>query len=247
MTDRRTWKAWLRLNPLTKNVSNDYFAEVSTTGKTMHNEDIARIIRDKGSDLQLETLLDVLNHGDRIRRELLLDGHCVQTDVCHLAPRILGNWTGSTPLFDPKTHKITIDATPTADMRKALNKIKVNVLGVKADGGAIIGLVTDVTTGKTDGTLTPQGDLIITGDKIKATPLSDTGIGICFVATDGTKTYAESPFIQNTPKKIICRIPSLSPGAYTLKIVTRYSNNNTLLQTPRTLVYHIPLTVYTVE
>ena len=35
------WKIWLRLNLLTKDVDNDYVAEVSTVGNTVRNEDIA--------------------------------------------------------------------------------------------------------------------------------------------------------------------------------------------------------------
>lgn len=38
------WKVWLKLNLLTKDVDNDYMAEVSTVGKTTRNEDIARRI-----------------------------------------------------------------------------------------------------------------------------------------------------------------------------------------------------------
>jgi hypothetical protein len=55
MAKKFIWKAWLRLNLLTKDVNNDYVAEVSTEGNTKHNEDIAKAIREEGSDLQIET------------------------------------------------------------------------------------------------------------------------------------------------------------------------------------------------
>ena len=42
------WKIWLRLNLLTKDVDNDYTAEVSTMKNTFRNEDIARAIVAKG-------------------------------------------------------------------------------------------------------------------------------------------------------------------------------------------------------
>ena len=38
------WKIWLRLNLLTKDVDNDYTAEVSTMKNTFRNEAIARAI-----------------------------------------------------------------------------------------------------------------------------------------------------------------------------------------------------------
>jgi hypothetical protein len=242
MAKKFTWKVWLRLNLLTKEVENDYVAEVSTTGKTLRNDDIAQIIKDEGSELQYETLLDILNHSDRLRRERIQQGYSVQTDVCHLSPRVTGNWEGSTEPFDPKKHKITCDLVPSAELHRAFEEIGVEVLGVK-DSGARIGMVTDVATGKTDGTLTRNGDLIIDGEKIKVAPAGEAGLGVFFVHPNGEAVPVTHPLTQNDPKRIICRVPSLAPDAYTLKIVTRYSQATTLLKEPRAIVYGLPLTV----
>jgi hypothetical protein len=217
-------------------------AEVSTTGKTLRNDDIAQIIKDEGSELQYETLLDILNHSDRLRRERIQQGYSVQTGVCHLSPRVTGNWMGSSEPFDPKKHKITCDLVPSAELHHAFEEIGVEVLGVK-DSGARIGLVTDVATGKTDGTLTLDGDLIIDGEKIKVAPDGEADLGVFFVDVNGGETPVTHPLTQNDPKRIICRVPSLAADAYTLKIVTRYSNGTTLLKQPRTIVYELPLTV----
>ena len=65
------WKVWLNLNLLTKDVENDYTAEVSTVGKTSRNEDIAKQIIEEGSEIKYDTLLSVINQHDRIIRELL--------------------------------------------------------------------------------------------------------------------------------------------------------------------------------
>jgi hypothetical protein len=243
MIKKFIWKLWLRLNLLTKDVENDYVAEVSTTGKTLRNEDIARIMKDEGSELQYETLLDVFNHGDRLRREKLQEGYSVQTGVCHISPRVSGNWVGASAHFDPEKHKITCDMSPAAELRAALEEVGVEVLGVK-DSGALIGLVTDVTTGKTDGTVTPDGDLVIEGEKIKIAPADEEGLGLFFVASDESETPVTHPLTQNDPKKIVCRVPATLPAdTYTLKIVTRYSNGTTMLKEPRTIVYGQALTV----
>jgi hypothetical protein len=244
MAKKFTWKAWLQPNLLTKDVPNDYTADVSTAGDTKRNEDIARAIKDEGSDLQTETIIDVLNRSDRWKRRYLLEGSSVQDGNTHLSPRIKGSWEGADPRYDSKAHKITLDATLTADLRKTLeDEVGVEVLGKKADGGALIGLVTDVATGKTDGTITPGGDLIITGAKIRVEPLDGSGTGIVFIAADGDESFAARPYTQNDPKKLVCRIPALAAGAYTLNIVTRYSSSNTLLKALRTIVYEQPLTV----
>jgi hypothetical protein len=235
------WKAWLRHNLLTKDVKNDYVAEVSTIGNTLRNEDIAQHIVTGRSELRYETILSVLQERDTIVRDTLLNGSSVQDGNIHLAPRITGNWIGTDPQFDPELHKITVDAAPTAELRRALEEVGVDVLGVKADGGAHIGLVTDVNTGKTDGTISRHGDIIITGEKIKIAPTDNPDLGIFYVTADGLD-YPGEPFLtQNDPKKIICRVPNLPDGPFTLKIVTRFTSGNNLLKEPRTLTYELPL------
>ncbi|MDR1652775.1 MAG: DUF4469 domain-containing protein [Prevotellaceae bacterium] len=229
------WKVWLRLNRLTKDVKNDYVAEVSTVGHTVSNEDVAKAIKKEGSDLQLETLIDVFNRGDRIRRNALLNGSSVQDGNVHLAPRVTGNWIGTDPQFDPESHKITVDAVPTAELRRALEEVGVEVLGKKADGGAHIGLVTDLNTGKTDGTISRNGDIIITGEKIKIAPDGEAGLGVFFVTAGGAETQDSNPLVQNDPKKIVCRVPNLPEGPFTLKIVTCFTSGNILLKEPAPL------------
>jgi hypothetical protein len=244
MAKKFTWKVWLLPNALTKEIPNDSIADVSTAGDTKHNTDIAKAIKEEGSDLQIETLVDVLNRGDRWKRRFLLEGSSVQDGNVHMAPRVSGSWEGAAPLFDPKRHKLSFDAVLTADLRKTVDEeVGVEVLGKKADGGALISLVTDVTTGKKDGTVTSGGDMIITGVKIRIDPVDGDGLGIFLVNPDGFERDVTRPYTQNDPKKIICRVPSVDSGVFTLKIVTRFSNGKVVLKTPRTITYELPLTV----
>ncbi len=54
----------------------------------------------------------------------------------------------------------------------------------------------------------------------------------------------ERRLTQNDPSRIIARVPAeLAPGAYTLRIITQYSNSAVLLKEPRTLEYDQPLGV----
>jgi hypothetical protein len=236
------WKVWLRENFLTKEVKTDYVAEVATTGKSLRNEDIARMLKNEGSELHLQTLIDILNHSDELRCERIQQGFSVQTGICHITPRITGNWTDSSQPFDPKKHKITCDFTSTAELRKALEAVTVEVQGVR-DSGARIGLVTDITSGKTDGTLTVDGEIIITGEKIRIEPLDKEGVGVIFLDAFGGESPVHTPLIQNDPKKVICRVPALETGTYKVEIVTYYSNGSTLLKQPRAIVYELPLKV----
>ena len=236
------WKIWLRLNLLTKEVDNDYTAEVSTVGNTKRNEDIARAILEEGSELKFDTLLDILNRRDGVEKRMLQQGNSVQNANVRLAPRVSGSWVGSTANFDPAVHKITIDATITNEMRTVLEEVGVEVLGVK-NSGAIIGLVTDTVTGKTDGSITINDDILIEGDKLKIAPEDEVGLGVFFVTNTGVEIPVTRRLTQNDPKKIIARVPKLLAGEYTLKIITRFSTSSTLLNEPRTIEYERKLTV----
>jgi hypothetical protein len=230
------WKIWLRLNLLTKDVDNDYTAEVSTVGNTKRNEDIARAIIEEGSEIKYDTLVDVFNKRDRIERQLLQQGNSVQTGNVRLAPRVSGAWIGSNANFDPAVHKITLDASITNEMRVALEEVGVEVLGVK-DSGAFIGLVTDTVTGNIDGSITPNDDIMIEGDKLRIAPEGEAGIGVFFVNASGVATPVTRRLTQNDPKKVLARVPALPAGEYTLQIVTKFSNSTQLLKEARTIEY----------
>jgi hypothetical protein len=234
------WKVWLRPNLLTENVGNDYIAEVSTTGKTLHNEDIAKHIVEEGSEIKYDTILNILNRSDRIIREHLQQGCPVQTGCCRFSPRVTGSLIGANA--NPKENKITLDIVPSSDMREALTHVGIEILGTK-DSGAYIGLVTDTSTGKTDGTITVDEDIIIEGNKLKIAPDAEEGLGVFFETERGELIPVERRLIQNDPKKIIARVPRLEPGIYRLKIVTRFTSGTRPLNLPRTIIYDLDLVV----
>ena len=216
---------------------------MSTSNDTRHNEDIAQRIVNAGSEIKYDTLLSVLNQRDRIVREMLQQGESVLTGCCKFTPRVTGTWIGSNAKFDSSVNKITLDITPSAEMREALAEVGVEVLGAKEDGGAYIGLVTDTATGKTDGSITAGDDIKIEGDKIKIMPDDEAGLGVFFVSSDGTATQVTRRLTQNDPKTLIVRVPALAAGTYTLRIVTRFSNGSTLLKEARTIEYNKSLVI----
>jgi len=230
------WKVWLRLNLLTKEVLNDYIASVSTTSKTLRNADIARMMKDAGSELSYETLLYILDQSDRVKREQTQRGHSILTGYCQITPKVTGTWIGANAKFNPAVHKITLDMIPSAEMRAALREVGVEVLGVR-DGGAFIGLVTDTATGLTDGTVTPNDDIRIEGDKIKIAPDGEAGLGVFFIDAGGTEFAVARRLTQNDPKRLIARVPALAPGQYTLRVVTRFSSGSNMLKEQRVIDY----------
>ena len=239
---KTTWKIWLQRNLMNNSDSDDHIAVVSVAGKARYNKDIAQAIKDEGSELHYDTLLDILNRSDRFRCNFLQKGYSVHTNIVHIAHRVTGNWNRDHRRFDPEWHAVTVDATPTAELREALLDVGVEVLGDQANGGAVIWLVTDHITDKIDGTITPGGNLIIKGHKIKIEPAGEPGLGVFFTAADGTVWTDSQPLAVNTPKQLVCRVPDLPEGSYTLRFVTRFSKSGQLLKMPRTIVYNLLLT-----
>lgn len=238
------WKVWLRLNLLTKDVDNDYTAEVSTMKNSLRNEDIAQRIVNEGSEYKYDTLLSIINQHDRIIREAVMDGYSVLTKTCQYTPRVAGSWIGSSAKFDPEKHKVTLDITLASEMREALSHVGVEVLTVK-DSGAKIGLVTDTVTGLSNDTITPGDDIRIEGEKIRVAGEAE-GVGVFFIASDGKVHPVTRRLTTNDPRCLLARVPSdLTDGQYTLRIVTQFSNTTTLLKEPRTIEYERSLTVGT--
>ena len=78
-------------------------------------------------------------------------------------------------------------------MRNELDKVTMEFSGtVKKSGGARIGLVKDVTTGKTDGTITPGGMIDVTGSKIRCINADGTGIGSLTLLKSTDRSVATS-------------------------------------------------------
>jgi hypothetical protein len=233
-----TWKVWLYLNSLTDN-PNDFTALVDTAGVTRQQQDIIDRIMAEGSEIKAATIKSILDRVNSIKRDFLLEGYAVYDDFIHLTPRITGAWTGAESFTEGK-HRITVDAVPSKTLHEDLKQVGVEVLGVR-DAGARIMLVTDVATQKTDGSVTPGDDIVIAGDLIKVVGRPQTdgslepGIGVFFVAANGSYTDAVR-ISENTPSRVVARVPPVLPGpSPRLRIVTRFTTGTRLLQTPRTI------------
>jgi hypothetical protein len=239
------WKVWLRQNKLTPSPT-DYVAEVDTAGTTRRQQDIIDRIVAEGSEIKAETIKAILDRANAVKQDFILNGYSVFDDFIQLTPRITGVWTGKESFTEGK-HKTTVDAVLSKTMHEELKQVGVEVLGV-AEPGARILLVTDVATGKTDGTITPGDDIVIAGDRIKVVgkPQPDgslePGIGVFFVSAQGDVEPA-ARISENLPSRVVARVKTdVAFGENTLRIVTRYAGSN-LLKEPRVIEYDIPLVV----
>jgi hypothetical protein len=64
----------------------------------------------------------------------------------------------------------------------------------------------------------------------------ESGLGLFFIDPQGTEHLVTYKIMENLPKKLIVRVPTLATGSYTLKIVTCFSGATMLVQDPRAII-----------
>lgn len=240
------WEFDLEEYTMTTDVSEDYLARVKT-GKTYTEEDLIKDIVLARTDIRAETLR-MCNQlmADQIS-ERLGEGHIVVTQTAVYAPSLPGVFMGTSGKVDPKKNVCTIKITVSDALRKMLKNVTPKFSGmVRSMGGARIGLIRDVTTEKTDGTITPGGMLDVTGNKIRCINADGTGIGVVrFLKADTREEVATVPMIGvNEPKRLVFNAPAtLTDGSYILQVETCFSTPSTRLKQPRQLEYPFPLYV----
>lgn len=241
-----TWKVWLYQNKLTEDPT-DYVAEVDTAGRTRTQQDIIDRISEAGSEITPETIKAILDRVNHVKQNFLLEGYGINDGLVHLSPRVTGSWTGRETFTEGK-HKTIIEAVATKQLHEALKDVGVEVLGVSPESSDIL-LVTDIATGKTDGTITRGDDIIIAGNKIKVIgkPQPDGRlepyVGVFFFHPASNKEFQATRISENNPSRVIARVPEEAfSGQYELHIGTRYSGSN-LLKDIRVIKYGINLIV----
>jgi len=239
------WTGWLMDNPLTED-PNDFTLKVKA-GNMVTTEDIAKALQAEGCEFQLESLIDILNRGDRIIRNKLLSGFSVGTGVFYAYPSVSGVWRDRNETFDDSRHKVGVNFQLSAALREGVKQVGVEVLGVSSGGPEISG-VTDTWTGELNGLITPDEAVSVKGRNIQLVGEEGDAIGIRFIRVDdGTETELEMRRLtENKPSSLSFRVPELAPGDYWLELTTRYSKG-ALTKEPRTVRFEKVLNVPAAE
>lgn len=222
----------------------DYSGRVETQRTlTLDNVCESAVLRG-GADVSAAAMLHATGLALKEMAWLLCDGFSVNFGYFSISLKVKGVFTGPTDTFDPQRHSLMFQITPGELLRRELPSVQIKMMGVKKDA-VYIALVTDTATGLTDGTVTPNDDILIEGTRIRIAPDDDTDpeTGIFFIAGDGTPTPVTRRLTQNDPSRVIARVPALAPGSYTLRIVTKYINKKDLLKNARTAEYDKPLII----
>ena len=234
------WQGWMIDNPLTED-PNDFTLKVKASNMVT-TEDIARALIAEGTEFKLETLVDILNRGDRIIRKKLLSGASVGTGVFYAYPNVSGKWYTRDDPFDETVHKTGINFQLSGALREDLKTVGIEILGI-AETEPSVSMLTDLWTKEINSTVTPGEDIQVKGRNLRIEGDKE-GTGIRFVRTnDNTVNEADMRRLTvNNPSLLQFRCPELTPGDYWLEITTQFCRAG-MTKEPRTTRFEKVLNV----
>lgn len=202
------------------------------------NADEKRIIAEmkaEDSGLREETIQHVFNLQKRVIKRMLMSGVSVNTGLYYASTGFRGTIDNSS--WNAAKNSIVVNFNVGADLREAIKKTVVNIIGEK--GSAIyIGGVTDASTRAQDASATAGRAFTLTGSKIEVLgPDASVGITLTSESSSTTTKVTEDLFVVNNPSKVTFIIPPTLPnGTYQLKLTTQFGGNSkTLLKSPRSV------------
>lgn len=198
----------------------EFYGLVKSTGE-VDNEEVAKRIVAEGCECQIETIVDILNRGDRLRTEALIKGETVHTQWANGRLTCEGVFKDTT--FDSEKQKIHVSVSAPQALQESLNTLHVEVLGVTSAAPAPL-RATDMKTDAVNGVITPGNVLKVEGTNQKIFG-SDPDVGIWFTSeADGTKVKVDQ-LLTNEPKTLMFMIPELPQGSFSLTLATQYAKS----------------------
>jgi hypothetical protein len=173
----------------------------------------------------------------------LCDGFAVNMGYFSVHPNVGGTFDKVSEGHDTGKHPISFRFRTRAPLRALTEHIVVEVEGL-ADVAGYIDEFIDVATGAVNETLTPGGQFSVSGHKIKVSGDSpDIGVYFASAADPAQRVKVAGHLAENAPHRLIGIIPALTPGAYTLEVVTQYTHGSSPLKESRVITFSPQLTV----
>jgi len=139
--------------------------------------------------------------------------------------------------YDQESHPIGFRLRVGSVLKRLAKLVQIEVEGV-VDGNGYIDSFTDAHSDTINSEVTGGRNFTIVGDKIKVDG-DDPDCGVYFEMTDGsgTRIKVQERLTQNTPSKIIGRIPMLmAPKSYRVIIITQFGGSyNSVLKKSKML------------
>ena len=214
-TKKYVWKFDLEEYLMTKDVKEDFAAKVKPI-QTFYMTDVARLIAEERTEYRIDTIVNITRLVEAKIRQLACGNNIVITDNVQYSPAVTGLFLGKTGLVDPAKQKAVINMIAAAALRNEVDQVALEFSGTVRDmGGANISLVKDVTTGKTDGTVTPGGILDVTGSKIRSVNADGTGAGLLTLVNTADLSVAATITVLaiNYPSRLMFNLPAAATGS----------------------------------
>jgi hypothetical protein len=171
---------------------------------------------------------------------LVLSGHNVNTGLVYMKAAVRGVFYDKT--WDPERNYLHIAISQGLDLRNAVAETSVEIMGEHPDPIALF-TITDLSTGKMDGSVTPGFNAELKGTYIKITGKDDScGLYLHNIDTSEEIRFEPQYIAINDPSRILFIVPGgLSAGTYELRIVTQYTAGKKELNHTRVAVlgYHV--------
>jgi hypothetical protein len=211
----------LHKNLLTKR-EDDFYGRVVNIASVNENELIDRVVK-AGTDINPATLKAAYERQKQEALKAVVRGEIVSFGLGHVALDVQGAFIGRGAQWNTKIHRLVARIAASKELREALAKTPVHVLG-EAPDSSIINSITDVASDTVNDTITPGGIANLKGNRIKITG-DKPGTGLFFTEQDSHEVTSV-PFTAigtNDPSKISFVIPAtLSAGSYLLSIGTQF-------------------------
>ena len=235
-------KGFLYKNPLTDD-PNDYIARV----ESQRPLDIAQVCESAvargGSDLPAKTIEHAVDLFFEEMEFQLCSGLTVNAKTFSVAPHIRGVFNSPFEPFDPAKHHLLCEFQQGYRLRQKLTATEVVIEGVR-ENIFYVDKIKDLSTGKTDGTVTRRKVTELRGHNIKVVGNDPTiGVWLRNVATGSNYQCPLDIIAVNEPSRLLLQLPDLSYDApHELSIVTQYASSGTkFLEHPRTAILNIPV------
>ena len=226
-------KGWLADNTVTTDNKEDKILVLESAGN-LALSDVLDEMKKEDTGLRAETLKHAVDLFQRTVSELVLNGYSVNTGLFRAVPQFRGVIDGG--VWNPERNSIYVSFNQDKDLREAIARTGVKILGAKGDSAYFIG-GEDAATRATDGSATAGRNYRLQGKNIKVAG-TDPAVGIVLIDEKGTETKLPMDMIAvNNPSEVLVLLPAdLKDGTYELRLTTQYCHSSqTMLKTPRTV------------
>jgi hypothetical protein len=216
----------------------------SANEKTLDLEQICSSLKERGGSTA--TYEDLVAHGEELANEigfLLVDGFAINfCGLFRLWINVGGIWNSANEHWDKSKHPVTVHFQSMSRLKKAIDKVEVEVLGPAPDKRYLAKFI-DGYTGEENSVISRGHTFTLEGYLIQIAGTGG-GEGVWFVNPITAARVQVTELNENRSRVIRGLIPAtLDQGQWTIEIITRStSTTGSLLKEPRTIVLPYKLT-----